>query len=364
MEERIFIDNVSDIMKIPVSRRLFARKLALGTAGAAFSTLPSFGKDVSAATEAGESTVSCVTGNDRRSMMYEVLKPLEREIREGIRGKQVVIKPNLVGSETFLGITHPDAVRGVLDFLKPLYKRQVQIAESTGRRYRDLPGTVKHYHLYRYFPLQNEYNVKLVDLNAQGYETQWLLGANGHPHDIRVIDTYLDPNNYIISLSRMKTHNCLVVTLSAKNMLMGCPLVDSIRHDKSRMHDPGLRNFNFNMFLLAMKVNPDLAVLDGLENMEGNGPNGGTPVYQKIALASADFVAADRIACQCIGVDFGDVGYLTYCANGGLGQGDLSKIKIIGENPADHVYNFKMHDNFHGSENRESQLSWKEGYQQ
>ncbi|MFC1551482.1 DUF362 domain-containing protein [Candidatus Latescibacterota bacterium] len=359
MDKKIFIENVSDTLRIPSSRRRFISHLALGAAGTAFSSMPSFGTQAAAALDAGNSTVSCVTGSDRRDMVCQVLKPLESEIKRAIRGKQIVIKPNLVGSETFLGITHPDAVRGLLDFLKPIYDGQVQIAESTGRQYTDLPGTVKHFHLYKYFPLLDEYNVKLVDLNAQKHEVQWLLGKNGHPHDIRVIEPYLNPNNYMISLSRMKTHNCLVVTLSAKNMLMGCPLVDSIRHDKSRMHDPGLRNFNYNMFLLAMKVKPQLAVLDGLETMEGNGPNGGTRIDHKIALASTDFVAADRVACQLMGVNFGDVGYLTYCADGGLGQGDLSRINIIGANPADHVIVYKMHDNFHGDDSRESQLSWK-----
>ena len=87
---------------------------------------------------------------------------------------------------------------------------------------------------------------------------------------------------------------------------------------------------NFNVFLLAQKVQPRLAVLDGLEGMEGNGPNHGTLVDHRVALASTDFIAADTVACQLMGVDRGDVGYLTYCSNAGIGQGDLSRIKIIG----------------------------------
>ena len=60
-----------------------------------------------------------------------------------------------------------------------------------------------------------------------------------------------------------------------------------------------------------------------------------------------------------MGVDFADVGYLTYCANAGIGQGDLSKINIIGPDPGKLVRTYKMHDNFFGGEKRESQLSWK-----
>ncbi len=360
MEEYIFIDEVSDILAIRRNRRSFIKKLALGAAGAAFGSLTSSGISSAATVDAGQSTVSFVTGTDRRDMVYQALKPLESEIKEGIKGKQVVIKPNLVGNQTYLGITHPDAIRGVLDFLKPICKEQVHIAESTGRRYTDLPGTIKHYHLYRYFPLLDEYNVKLVDLNAQPYKTQWLLNQQGHPLDIRIIDPFLDTNNYFISLTRIKTHNCLVATLTAKNMLMASPLVDGTRHDKSRMHSPGLRKMNFNMFLLAQKVQPRLAILDGLEGMEGNGPNDGTLVDHGVALASTDFIAADSVGCQLMGVDFGNVGYLTYCSNAGIGQGDLSKIKIIGPDPAKYVKTYRMHDNFEGTEKSEGQLSWKD----
>ena len=65
------------------------------------------------------------------------------------------------------------------------------------------------------------------------------------------------------------------------------------------------------------------------------------------------FCAADRIGCQLMGVDFGDVGYLTYSANAGIGQGDLSKIDIIGPDPAKYVKKYKMHERFEGM------LEWK-----
>lgn len=353
MEENLFFNGVSDFLKIPVGRRDFLKKVTIGSAAAAFGSLVS-SRPLSAGTvSAGESTVSFVTGGDRRNNVYHVLRTIEREIARGIRGKRVIIKPNMVGNETILCATHPDAVRGVLDFLAPLYHDTVYIAESTGRRYPDMPGTIKHYHLYNYFPLQDEYNVKLVDLNTDSSTVQWVLSADGHPMDIRIIDTFLDPANYIISLCRLKTHNCMVVTMATKNILLGAPLVDGYRHDKSRMHSAGYKKMNFNMFLLAQKIRPRLAVLDGLEGMEGNGPTAGTPVEHGVALASTDFIAADRIGCLLMDVPFNDVGYLTYCANAGLGQGDVLKIRIIGPDPRNHVIPYRMHERF------EQMMEWK-----
>ena len=341
------------MVTIKKNRRSFLKHIAAGTAISAFSPITLIGQPHAATVDAGTSTVSFVTGSDRRDNVYRALKPLEKVIKKGIKGKQVIIKPNMVGRETILCATHPDAIRGALDFLKPLYKQPIWIAESTGRRYKDMPGTIKHFHLYNYFPLENEFNVKLVDLNARPYSVQWVLGKEGHPLDIRIIDTFLNPDNYIISLCRLKTHNGLVVTLTAKNMLMGAPLVDDTRHDKSRMHTVGIRKLNYNLYLLAQKIQPQLAVLDGLEGMEGNGPTRGTGIEHGVALASTDFIAADRIGCRLMGVPFDDVGYLTYCANAGLGQGDLSKIKIIGPDPGTYVKTYKLHENF------ERMLEWK-----
>ena len=357
-----FVNDVSDLLQIKKDRRDFIKKLALGGAGAAFGSLISGAPGVTEAAVVKEngSTVSFTTGTDRREMMHQVLKPLEKEIKHGIKGKTIVIKPNLVGNETINAVTHPDAVRGVLDFLKPIHKGKIQIAESTGRQYPDMPGTMKHFKIYGYEPLVKEYGVELVDLNARSYENIWTLSKEGHPLDIRVIDTFLDPDSYIISLCRIKTHNCVVATLTAKNMLMGCPLTDKTRHDKGRMHSGGNKKLNFNMFLLAQKVRPELAVLDGLEGMEGNGPNNGIVVNHGVAVAGTDFIAVDKIGCGLMGVDFGDVGYLTYCANAGIGNGDISKIKVIGGDPSKHVIKYKMNDNFNGGDGLESHLSWKD----
>ena len=362
MENRIFHDEVADLLRVPNGRRGFLRKLVAGSAGAAFSSLVSVdapsaarntGKNESTMIDAGISDVSFVTGQDRRDNVYKALKPFEDEVRRGIKGKRVIIKVNMVGNETPICATHPDAVRGVLDFLKPIHKGQVHIAESTGRRYNNASGTMKHFKLYKYFSIQDEFNARLVDLNADTSTVQWVLGKEGRPLDIRIIDTFLDPDNYIISVCRPKTHNCMVVTMNAKNMLFGAPHVDGTRHDKGRMHSAGYKNMHFNMFQLSQKVHPQLSVVDGVEGMEGNGPTKGTAIEHGVAFAGTDFVAVDRFGCLLMDVPLEDVGYLTYCSNAGMGQGDLDKINIIGPDPTDYIKTYKLHERF------EAFMVWK-----
>ncbi len=107
----------------------------------------------------------------------------------------------------------------------------------------------------------------------------------------------------------MKTHNAQLVTMSVKNMVLGAPLHNAPKttprwNDKSKYH-VGIRMMQVNMMLTAQKLRPfwGAAVIDGYEGMEGNGPHRGTPVPHRIAIASTDYIAADRIGVEAMGID-------------------------------------------------------------
>jgi hypothetical protein len=68
-----------------------------------------------------------------------------------------------------------------------------------------------------------------------------------------------------------------------------------------------------------------------------------------------DWLAADRVATELMGVDFSKIGYLTYCANAGtLGEGDLSKIEIVGPALADHIKKYQLPKNW------DEQILWQQ----
>jgi len=84
-------------------------------------------------------------------------------------------------------------------------------------------------------------------------------------------------------------------------------------------------------------------VIDGYEGMEGTGPVNGTPVNQKVCIASMDWLAADRVGAELMGVDFNKIGYLSYCAKAGdRGQADLSKILIVGPPVEDYAMTYQL----------------------
>jgi len=63
-----------------------------------------------------------------------------------------------------------------------------------------------------------------------------------------------------------------------------------------------------------------------------------------VCVASNDWLAADRVAVELMGIDFSTVGYLNYCARANQGQADLEKINVIGEPIARHVRPYKLSD--------------------
>jgi uncharacterized protein (DUF362 family) len=76
--------------------------------------------------------------------------------------------------------------------------------------------------------------------------------------------------------------------------------------------------------------------------MEGQGPGNGTPINSRVCVASLDWLAADRVGVELMGIDFSKIGYLNYCAQAGMGQADLTKIEIAGPALKDYIKPYKM----------------------
>lgn len=288
------------------------------------------------------SSVALIKGSDRRQNIYNSLKLIEDQVFSGIGGKTVLIKPNFVQVNRQLAATHADAVRGVLDFLRPHYKKRALVAEAAAPK----EGTLAGFKNYGYLALEKEYNVKLVDLNLGAWRTRYVIDDKNAPRAVRICEPFFDPNLYIISLAILKTHGYVSVTLSLKNVLMGAPLNDyKSTNDKLLMHlgphGDATDLCHYNMFRLAQEIYPDLAVIDGFTGMEGDGPSRGTPVDSRIALASADPLAADTLGARLMGYDPKRILYLSSMAQAGMGQGDPSKIAVLGAKIEDCSFRFQ-----------------------
>ncbi len=291
------------------------------------------------------SRVSLVKGEDRYSNVKQALQLIEDDIAYKIKDKKhILIKPNFVIVDNQLAATHVDAIRAVLDVIIKHTDVSVVIGEGAA-----MGTTAEGFQQYGYYELSESYNVNFLDLNHDDFIEAHIFDSHLQLIPIKVSKTAAK-SDFRISVTPLKTHDTVGVTLSLKNMVAGS-LCGS--EAKRSLHQ-GYPAINKSLFELAKLIPPHLSVIDGFVGMEGNGPSSGTPVDMRIALAGTDFLAVDAIATYLMGFDIGHIGYFHYCKEANLGEGNVSKIEVVGNVSIEEVKRkFKPHRNF------TAQLDWR-----
>lgn len=278
--------------------------------------------------------VAFIRGKDRRENTKRSLELIADDIARELRFRQPLIKPNLVSSTIPLAASHVDQVRGILDVISSLYSGRILIAEASCH------DTLSAYRNFGYTALIDEYNVELVDLCAREYQPAQVSNDAGGARQLRICSMLTDARYYRISAAKIKTHDTVVVSLSIKNLAMAAVHMS----DRKAVHS-SYGTANRNIAEIAEHVWPDLAVIDGLVGMEGNGPLQGEPVSLGAAFAGADALAVDSMVCAFIGVDVHAVGYLHYCAQQGRGTAIREQIEIAGDCFAPCARPLRLHRN-------------------
>ncbi len=296
--------------------------------------------------------VALVKGKDRKANIHKALGLVAHDIN--LEGRRPVIKVNFVSTHNPLCATHPDAARAIVEFLKDRGEKEIAVAEGA-----TIGNTSRGFREYGYEALAKEYDLELIDLNdPDSFKVVYVIHPDMKPHPVKLAQTLVDPNNYIISVTRMKTHLLVGVTLTAKNVIMGAIMI----MDKNRLHPTraGNRVLDYNLFTVMQHLHIDLGVLDGFEGMEGEGPVDGEPVNHRLALSSTDYLAVDRVGTEVMGIDFDDIRYLNYLWDEGFGEGDLSKIEVIGETIESCRKQYKMSRRFLRMRRQESKGQYQE----
>jgi uncharacterized protein (DUF362 family) len=341
-------------------RSFLSTSLLGGVAALASWRLPSLqGADTAPVTGQTTSRVAVTAGEDRADLAFQALKPFAKQVAAAIGDKRVIIKPNNLLINRPLTATDAKNLEGILEFLKSIGKdASVVITESPA-----MGSALTGFANYGYDKLAAKYGAKLMDLDKDDYETIHCFDEKDfRPHPCRMAKSLLDPKSFVISAAKFKTHDRVVATLSLKNIIVGAALKRDGgeraeggymgNSDKPVTHGGGFRGINYNLFALASRLHPHLAVIDGYEGMEGQGPGNGTPVNSRVCVVSPDWLAADRVSLELMGIDFAKVGYLNYCAQAGLGEADLAKIEIVGPALKDYIKPYKLPRNI------DQQLIW------
>ncbi len=293
----------------------------------------------------GTSRVALTKGGSRYDNVRRALELVQDDV--DLRGVQrILVKPNLVSARRRLAATHVDGIRAVLDFLRGRYQGRIVIAERS-----EAGTTADAFRRFRYLDLPQRYGVEILELSGQETVDITAYDSELQPLTLRV-DRYVVESDYRISVNPPKNHDCVLCTLSAKNMAVGSLVKDEHANDRKLFHQ-GHAVENLNLYHIVRKVYPHLAVIDGYEGMEGDGPVNGDPVPLGVAVASTDFVAVDATAARVMGFDPAGIGYLTYCQQGGLGRIDAEQIHLLGAHLDECCCPFKHHPN------HREQLDWR-----
>lgn len=239
-----------------------------------------------------------------------------------IRGKRVLLKPNLVEYSPAAAInTHPMVIASTIDALYRLGAASVIVADGPGH-VRDTDLLLSECGLRT--QLDAVGRADFVDLNFDSVVRVPPSTRLTHLNEIWLPAT-VRAADVVISMPKIKTHHWAGVTLSLKN-LFGIVPGSVYGWPKNVLHWQGIEN---SIVELAATVPVHFVIADGIEAMEGNGPLHG-PLKRLGCLVFADDpLAADATCCRLMGIDPNRVRHLQLASP--LGNLESERIEQRGE---------------------------------
>ncbi len=242
---------------------------------------------------------------------------LVRTIRDGLtacglatdslRGKRVLLKPNMVEPirESPHMTTHPAMVLAAAEVFRG-WGARVSVGEAPGHL-RDTDLALVESGIGEALDTAK---LPFADLNYQ--DVAWVPNAGKKsklpglffPQAVHEADL-------IVSLPKMKTHHWVGVTAAMKNLygtIPGC----KYGWPKNVLHYSGIPE---TVFDINASLPRTIAIIDGIDCMEGDGPIMGTLKRMGLVLVSTCPAAADATACRLMDVDPWAVPYLKLAAN-------------------------------------------------
>lgn len=238
--------------------------------------------------------------------IYAIVRELLNEHKVAVKGKRVVVKPNLVEFDPSSCInSHPIVVHAVFEAVKALGAADVLIAEGPGHR----RGTLDLADAAGYFQTIPDFEKRFVDLNLDRVSRITLNNPSSKLKELYLPNTALSAD-LLISVPKLKTHHWVGATLSMKN-LFGLVPGAVYGWPKNVLHWAGIPECILDLNRVFPRT---FAVVDGVLGMEGNGPIQGKVKHAGVIVAGADLAAVDATCCGIMGIDSTKIEYLRISA--------------------------------------------------
>ncbi len=260
-----------------------------------------------------------------------------------VRGKTVVLKPNLVEYDPASVInTHPSLIAAAIEAFRELGAREVVVAEGPGHR-RDTEYILKASGVLQ---VLRDHRARYVDLNDDEVVPVTLESAFTSLGQLYFAKTALD-TDLLVSMPKLKTHHWAGVTLAMKN-LFGVVPGAIYGWPKNTLHWAGINQsiLDINSTLPVRQF----AIVDGIVGMEGDGPIRGDAKSCGVVIFGEDLVAVDATAARVMGIDPTKVKYVAE-ADRFLGNVAREKVLQIGEAIEAVHQDFRVIDSFRDLKN-------------
>jgi uncharacterized protein (DUF362 family) len=276
---------------------------------------------------AGVNAVSCAARRNRdparvqivraagyNQDLFAVVLRMFRESSVDVRGKRVVVKPNLVefDSNTVIN-TSPIVVHAAVEALAALGAASVTVAEGPGHR----RVTMDLAEAAGYFSEMPGFEKRFVDLNIDSTREVKIQSPRSTLRSVFLPETILGAE-LLVSIPKLKTHHWVGATLSMKN-LFGIVPGAIYGWPKNVLHWAGIAESIVDLWGV---IPEHFCLVDGITGMEGNGPIQGTPKHAGVLVAGADMPAVDATCCRIMRLDPDQIPYLEF-AGGAPAEADV-----------------------------------------
>src|SRR5262249_9593980 len=218
--------------------------------------------------------------------------------------------------------TNPNVVGAVIELCRREGAAEVLVAEGGGH-WRNVEYLVSASGLG---DVLRHYQVPFVDLNHdEPVKTANLGRLTGLEY--LYLSRTVATADVLISLPKLKTHHWAGATLSLKNLFGTLPGI-CYGWPKNELHWRGIDN---SIVDIALTRPPDLAVVDGVGGMEGDGPLNGTARPLGALVMGCDPLAVDATCCRLMQLDPEKIGYLVLGHGKRLGLLRAEQIQQVGE---------------------------------
>jgi uncharacterized protein (DUF362 family) len=258
--------------------------------------------------------------------------PLATVIQDGLRacgvdsaafkGKRVLLKPNLVepAKDRPQMTTHPAVIVAAVEVFRG-WGATVEVGEGPGHL-RDSQFVLDESYVGE--ALRSE-RLEFADLNYQPTAWRANSGQASTLAGLHLPKSVVEAD-YVVSIPKLKTHHWVGMTCSLKNLY---GVVPGLKYGwpKNVLHHHGIPETVYDINCMVPQT---LAIVDGIDCMEGDGPILGGSKPMGLILAGANLTSIDATAARIIGMAPERMAYLNLAADR-LGPVEERRIIQCGE---------------------------------